>query len=101
MPAQCGHCGGTVMRWRRYFWYMRTTAECRQCGKRVRLERWPLLAAVAVTLLGGFVATLVFVESRWTSAAIFAALAVLAIVFDWWSWKIFRWAPIADVPEAD
>lgn len=56
--AACGHCGGTVMPWRKYFFYLRITAACQQCGRRVRLQGWQFLAAIAVVLLAGFVATL-------------------------------------------
>lgn len=86
MPSR----GGTVMPWRKYFFYFRITAACQQCGRRVRLQGWQFLAAITVVLLAGFVATLLFLESAALSASVFAALAIAGIVLDWWSWKTFR-----------
>ena len=89
------------MPWKKYWFHFRGTVECQQCGRRVRLQGWLFLAAIAVVLLAGVVATLFFLESSALRGSLFATLAVVSIVIDWWSWKTFRWAPEPGATDAD
>jgi len=94
MPAPCGSCGATVMPYRRYMLQWSPTASCQHCGQRVRQRYFGLMVASAIALLGAFVAGIVLLESALAQGGFAGALAAVAFVLDYWTWRGFPWDPV-------
>jgi DNA-directed RNA polymerase subunit RPC12/RpoP len=95
MNASCGHCGSTVMPYRRYILQFGPTATCQHCGQRVRLRGYGALLAGSLLMLGAFVALMLLLHSGVAKAVVAVALVAVAFALDWWSWHALRWIPLA------
>ena len=95
MNARCGHCGSTVMSYRRYVFQWTRTAMCQHSCRRVRLRGYGALVTGSVLMLAVFAALILVLHSSVARALVAAALVAFAVALDWWSWHALSWIPLA------
>lgn len=95
MPARCSHCGNTVMPYRRYAFYLRSSAKCVHCGTEVRLRHFRLFVYGSIAV-GGILtlAAILLTHSTGAFVAAIAALVLVAVALDYWSWRALPWDPV-------
>ncbi len=93
------------MPYRRYAFYVRASATCAHCGTEVRLRHFRIfvygsIAAGGILTLGALLLT----HSTGAFVAAIAALVLVAVALDYWSWRALPWDPVqpsaAAVPPA-
>ena len=91
MPARCSGCDGTVMPYRRYMFYMRPTATCDGCGKKVRMRGWRVFVIAALVVAGSWALFYALTDFSVWVVGVTLFLAVVAFAVDWWSWHALTW----------
>ncbi len=87
MGGRCESCGGQVMSYRKYAFWLKPTAECQSCGAKVRLRAfWWVLFGGGVVLVG-------WVLSGSFVPAGLLALGALMMALDYGSYRFLSWHP--------
>lgn len=94
MDAQCNGCGGRVMPYHQYIVHFRPTATCTVCGRRVRLRGYTPFVASALTFFVVILILLRNADSVGLWIAVGAALLLLALLGDFWTFKNLSWDPL-------
>jgi len=92
MPARCSHCGNPVMPYRRYAFYMRTSAKCASCGTEVRLRHGRIIIYGSI-VVGGILtlAAILLVHSIGAFVAAMVPVVIVTVALDYWSWRALAW----------
>jgi hypothetical protein len=100
MEARCTGCGGRVMPYHQYITHFKPTATCASCGRVVRFRFFsPVLVVLGTTLLVFFGFTRL-VDSVALEVTVGAALVLLGLLGDLWTYKKVAWDPVRHEGEA-
>lgn len=91
MGAHCEECGGHVMPYRTYAFWMKRTARCAQCGTHVRLRHFWAVVGAALGLLAGALGLLASLPTPGAGIGVIAALTAALLALDYASYHILTW----------
>ncbi|HSM61351.1 MAG TPA: hypothetical protein VK849_11160 [Longimicrobiales bacterium] len=100
MEARCTGCGGRVMPYHQYVTHFAPTATCATCGRQVRFRFFTRVLIVFVATATTFVVFAGLVDSVALELTVGAALFLLAILFDLWTYKNLVWDPVREERES-
>jgi len=100
MEARCTGCGGRVMPYHQYITHFRPTATCMSCGRVVRFRffaRVMIVLGATGLIFYGFTR---LVDSLALEITVGAALVLLGLLGDVWTYKKLTWDPVPQEGDA-
>jgi hypothetical protein len=101
MAAHCEACGGHVMPYRTYAFWMKRTARCEECGSHVRLRHFWSVVGLGMGLMAVTVGVLTTLPMPGTGIVVIAAMTAALLALDYASYHVLTWEldPALDVEE--
>jgi hypothetical protein len=101
MAAHCEACGGHVMPYRTYAFWMKRTARCAECGSPVRLRHFWSVVGLACAVMATTIAVLTTLPAPGTGIAVIAATTAALLALDYVSYHVLTWEidPALDIDD--